>query len=596
MKVRAALRYLFIAVGSALITVPLVALILPVFDSKSFPPPEGWGMVIFIVAITGLAASGLLGCFLIGIGTRGGWLCLGLSAVALAFTGVMTALTAADGSLVRLFDLQRELEFKLGAYVGFGILAALIVRGGIRRLKRQKTEIGAVYPRKPATVIATICTGVIGGVLLFVSICYSQGVRHVKAGRNSEGIESLMKVYRFAPWWEAPMVWLGQANLSYGSFQSAGWWYRRALKIYPNSWMAKAGLGTLYISQGVWADALEAYQEVLAIKPDEPTSLLSIASVYLGMGRLEEAKRWVDFAARNPKVDRRSVDLLLGQIAFEEDDLQGAEQRISRLLGEKDLGWAAYSVLGKILNSAGRFEEATQMYERALKEVWDSRSAKGALLLDLGHVLASHGQFDAAKEKYQQALRWQPNLVAAHQGLAYCASQKKEFDLAIYHLNKLLEAVPGSVDARAWLAVSCGAKADVLSGQRDRWGDRDDLLFASTHYLKEVIALQSSYPDVHYLLARAYLGLGHVVPCLDELQKQLKIDPHHSSAKELHQWLLSKLLVRTDQTPGKISANLKAPIMTKPPLAMVIPEPRLVQERLLGSDKGTSVSKDELKD
>lgn len=82
----------------------------------------------------------------------------------------------------------------------------------------------------------------------------------------------------------------GLQSFSRGDYADAERWFRKALKIEPNSADAQYNLGNTLISLGRSDEALQAWQASLSLKPNQSDVLVNIANVYaLHKGDMKQA-------------------------------------------------------------------------------------------------------------------------------------------------------------------------------------------------------------------------------------------------------------------------------------------------------------------
>lgn len=116
---------------------------------------------------------------------------------------------------------------------------------------------------------------------------------------------------------------------------------------------------------------------------------------------------------------------------------------------------------------------------------------------------------DTATATFEQALRLQPNLVAAHIGLANVLQDSQRFELALLHYDRAIELDPQNAEARFTRALFLLRQGDFENGWREyewRW---------------KTVTLQSrSLPGEHWkgeplhgrsILVHAEQGLGDTI-------------------------------------------------------------------------------------
>ena len=92
-----------------------------------------------------------------------------------------------------------------------------------------------------------------------------------------------------------------------------------------------------------------------------------------------------------------------------------------------------YFEQGKQLQDMGKYKEAAQKYERAIKA--DRKYAEA--WSNLGYTLRKRGEFDRAIKAYKKAIELDPKLAEAHEYLGEAYAEIGKFDLAEKELQIL---------------------------------------------------------------------------------------------------------------------------------------------------------------
>jgi tetratricopeptide (TPR) repeat protein len=148
--------------------------------------------------------------------------------------------------------------------------------------------------------------------------------------------------------------------------------YQGVLKIKPKDWRAAYGLGNVYSDQGRWDDAEKAYRNAIQWAPNEvdPYVAASVVLVQPGVGA-DNAKRFADaegFARRAVQIDPKLAVAWdrLG-VALQARGIFNSETEHSyRRAIELEPGFAvAYAHLARTLNRLGKSSEAAPLYLKA---------------------------------------------------------------------------------------------------------------------------------------------------------------------------------------------------------------------------------------
>jgi tetratricopeptide (TPR) repeat protein len=315
--------------------------------------------------------------------------------------------------------------------------------------------------------------------------------------------------------------------------------FRRAVQVSPSLIDARLHLAELLLADGQLTEADAQLSEAAHLQPDIPRLSLGLGRLAFLRGRLDEALRHGEWAARAaPNV--REVHILLCQVHHSLGDADSAARalRVLQLIPERDPqhNWnepflnelAKYKrdtkwklALAETFMSQGQFRDAIELLKRSdgyeagdarvlamigegQLHLGDLRSAAAsldaALLKDpgsslvhfhLGNLAMRSAQWERAIEHYEEAVRLQHNLAPAYLNLALCQHQLGDQDGSIAALQRACDLIPHDVRVRQ-------ALADVLS----QAGRQDE----SLHHLERAAALAPNDPLTKSLLERAQRG------------------------------------------------------------------------------------------
>lgn len=213
-----------------------------------------------------------------------------------------------------------------------------------------------------------------------LGLCLMRLQRPAEALVQFESLLSLEDTMPFLP------ASRGNALMGLGRLRDAEASYRRALELDPGQGVALAGLADLNASRGAYAAARSWAEQALAILPDYPTAVLSLAKAEIG--------------ERQPRQ---------------------AEARVRRLLSTARLDphTRAYAngVLGDALDAQGRPDEAFDAYSlcnRELREIHASRFAGQVSALAYVESMVRYFERTAAQWQSRMARKSPPDGAARH--------------------------------------------------------------------------------------------------------------------------------------------------------------------------------------
>jgi arylsulfatase A-like enzyme/Flp pilus assembly protein TadD len=154
--------------------------------------------------------------------------------------------------------------------------------------------------------------------------------------------------------------------------------YQQALALKPDDDITLFNLARLLLARGRTADALDAlevFRSALKVNPKNPQAWYNLATLYLDLGRLAEAgSSFTEALAANPK--QAAALNGLGAIAFESGDLPKAETMVRQALAlEPRLRTGSYN-LARIREARGDVAGAEALYRAELQTYADSGRAR----------------------------------------------------------------------------------------------------------------------------------------------------------------------------------------------------------------------------
>jgi tetratricopeptide (TPR) repeat protein len=177
--------------------------------------------------------------------------------------------------------------------------------------------------------------------------------------------------------------------------------YRRAIELDPNFGLAHYALATRLRLAGHMEAAVESYRKAVSLTPTQPLMWNDLGRTLRALGRFEEATAaFREALAADPDFSDAYRNLATcQQLVADERTIA----RLAALAARHDLSIdervAAGFALGKVLDDAGRFDEAFTAYERTNRLYGSSRSAVGECF-DASRL---HSEVDEAIDRFTPA-------------------------------------------------------------------------------------------------------------------------------------------------------------------------------------------------
>jgi tetratricopeptide (TPR) repeat protein len=274
---------------------------------------------------------------------------------------------------------------------------------------------------------------------------------------------------------------------------------------------------------GVWADEYLLWKDALDKSPQNPRALITLSSISLNKGRLQEAEEYLQRAERiQPMTTKFRIAMLINQATLYRETNRKVEARalLKGLLSEKDLPkddrFDVCLIMGEILREEGKLSEAREYMEMAYR----IKQNNPVLLVSLGFVARSLGEIDTAEGYFKKAVEIAPRQVVPYIELGDISFMKRDMDRAERYYR---EAVSQESDMPKGVA-----KRVLLNLAQIAWskGNTDD----ATVLLKKITDQEPAFYPPYLFLGDIYLGKNNPATAIHYLEKALSLQ--ESFAKE----------------------------------------------------------------
>ena len=222
--------------------------------------------------------------------------------------------------------------------------------------------------------------------------------------------------------------------------------YKLAAKQDPNDARAQLGLGNVYLDQGLFQDAVNAYQQALKVKKDYVDAYQPLSYSLAQLNRFPEAaaalKQALEYDPNNAEIYNNLAFAYAHAERYPEaiDASQHAITLLAQTGGAYKQGLQnrnevlsnAYKNLGNAYNGLKDYSEAAE----ALKKAAEIEPTNAAAQFNLGLALYNGKRYSEAIEAYKTVVKLRPQLAAAHYNLGLTfvavndqASARQEYEL-----------------------------------------------------------------------------------------------------------------------------------------------------------------------
>ncbi|MBZ0172991.1 MAG: alkaline phosphatase family protein, partial [Phycisphaerales bacterium] len=201
-------------------------------------------------------------------------------------------------------------------------------------------------------------------------------------------------------------------------------------------------LGVVYLSTGRPERAAEQFQAVLAKKPDDRGSKMSLVSSCIAIGRFDRCDRLCDELAEDG-VERPRVDLLRAVADSARGDDEAAPKRLREVERQNPDHPGLRGHLGQMFLKRGMLAEAERHYNRAFEADPDDAGA----LDGLGQVYARTGRPAEAVLSHMRSIALEHHRPMSHLHLARALREVGRTGWALEAIAVVLRMSPGMTDA-----------------------------------------------------------------------------------------------------------------------------------------------------
>lgn len=294
---------------------------------------------------------------------------------------------------------------------------------------------------------------------------------------------------------------------------------RKATELAPASPIPLVQTGNLHLAQKQYAEALTFYQRAFEKDAASTDALQGVMNTYLAEKQPDQAIAAA--RARIAKVPTSSgfYDLLGTSLFQNKNDLSGAEAAFRKAIDLDRNNSDALLKLGQVQASEGSATQALATYQQSIKD----HPQDVAFYILAGELYESQSNWQQAKDMYQKALALQSDNALASNNLAYVILQQGgNVDVALSMAQTAWRGMPDSsnaADTLGWAYFQKGVYQSAID------------MFQESLRLSEKKGAPED-PTVHYHLGLAYEKANQPKLARQQLERALKISPKFDDARK----------------------------------------------------------------
>ncbi len=368
-----------------------------------------------------------------------------------------------------------------------------------------------------------------------------------------------------------------------GQYAQAEIEYKNVLRHAPENAEAWDRLGLIFFNQGRAPEALPILLRAEQLDASNLDVRLKLGAIYLGIGKLKEARDETSFV-----LERRPQDglapILLAETATTPDDIIAVRQRLQQMqqkgdsaalevamgtlalrqrdstIGENDFNRAAaldpkfsdaYSALGSLYVMQKDLKRADNAFQKAaeLAPPWSGNGVRYAQFKILT------GDTGAGEHLLQDVVKKDPDYVPAWMALSQLAAAENNYTNSVALLGNVLSRDPENFEGLLFQG-----RLELLQGQTNQ----------AVIGLERMAKMYPQAPPVYYALAQACLANNQTNEANANLTQALSLNPKYADAI----LLLAETQIRNGDTASAI-VSLRQ---------LVQQQPRVVQGWVLLAD------------
>ena len=236
-----------------------------------------------------------------------------------------------------------------------------------------------------------------------------------------------------------------------GDLQQADQVYQLWAQTYPRDSIPRGNLSVSYVLLGEWEKALPEALEGHRLSPDESLNYFQIASAYVGLGRLDEARATVNDALAK-KLDVSLFHLTLYQVAFLQNDPAAMARELSALSSSSpEMAALSLNIAAGTEAYFGRLAKARALVQRAVasQEGAGGKDRAASALIAQARVEAKVGDVAGARKDAAAALALNPPFITKG-AVAYVFAQTGDAARAESLANEIVKERPSDTLANVF--------------------------------------------------------------------------------------------------------------------------------------------------
>jgi tetratricopeptide (TPR) repeat protein len=260
---------------------------------------------------------------------------------------------------------------------------------------------------------------------------------------------------------------MGVMSLAENKYKEAANAFEKSYQLDPNKSRGLLGIVETDMAQNKPDDAMQLLQTELDKNPNRLDLRLAMGNTAVRAGKydvaIQEYNKLLNALDKNAR-QRGDVYLRLGETYRRKGDLNGAVANLQKAREYQPENVVIMTTLALVLDEAGLWTEAKQVYEAVLK----LNNENAVALNNLAYLMAQHnGDLDDALSKAQRAKQLLPEMTEVSDTLGWIFLKKNLSDSALDTFRELVNKDPNISTYRFHLGMALAQKGDKLKAIKE---------------------------------------------------------------------------------------------------------------------------------
>jgi Flp pilus assembly protein TadD len=327
--------------------------------------------------------------------------------------------------------------------------------------------------------------------------------------------------------------------------------FREAVELEPNEAGHRRGLGQALLAQGKNKEALEQFQKIAQIEPDDAETYLSLAKIYRELHQLDLAEKNLLLARQHspgsPEVIYNEAMLYQSQGRFE-DAIRVLSDAAASFKSQATLSPSSrrtlailYQQLGRLYRDVERYPAAINTFQEMLK-LGDEEDRRARV--EIIDTYQAAKDVPHALETARKALELYPKDHAVRVRYASLLAEKGDTDAAARMMRELLTGTERDVEVQLDIA------------QVYQRGRRYSEAEAAARAAEKLAVHPAEKEMVGHMLGAIYERQKMFERAEEQFRRVLEINPRNAEVLNYYGYMLGELGIRLDEANALVKRAL----------------------------------------